>query len=192
MYIAQGRFCYLEELTTENDKELFELMKNNKDEYRFLISDEPVPETYEEFQNRLNIWFTHGRNYQFLVKKDNKTVGTIFFYGLNPEKKSVKLSAYFIPEVRKTPLVGEALGLILNFALEILKVEKIEFSVYKENKVMLEMIEKNREFKDYFKRIGESPSSVNPERTIINFEISLEYLNKINEKLREFYKRRLR
>ena len=192
MYIAQGRFCYLEELTTENDKELFELMKNNKEEYRFLISDEPVPETYEEFQKRLNIWFTHGRNYQFLVKKDNKTVGTIFFYGLNSESKSIKLSAYFIPEVRKTPLVGEALGLILNFALEILKVEKVEFSVYEENKVMLELIEKNREFKAYFKKIGESPSSVNPERTIINFEISLENLKKINEKLIEFYKRRFR
>jgi len=192
MYIAQGRFCYLEELTTENDKELFELMKNNKEEYRLLVSDEPVPETYEEFQNRLNIWFTHGRNYQFLVKKKDKTLGTIFFYGLDSESKSVKLSTYFIPEARKTPLIVEALGLILNFALEILKVEKVEFSVYKENKVMLELIEKNREFKAYFKKIGESPSSVNPERTIINFEISLEDLKKINEKLREFYKRRFR
>jgi hypothetical protein len=59
-------------------------MKNNKEEYRLLVSDEPIPETYEEFQNRLNIWFTHGRNYQFLVKKKDKTVGTIFFYGLDP------------------------------------------------------------------------------------------------------------
>jgi hypothetical protein len=49
MYIAQGRFCYLEELTTENDKELFELMKNNKEEYRLLISDKPVPETYFDY-----------------------------------------------------------------------------------------------------------------------------------------------
>jgi len=57
---------------------------------------------------------------------------------------------------------------------------------------MLELIEKNREFKDYFKKIGEPPSSVNPERTIINFEISLENLKKINKKLREFYKRRFR
>jgi hypothetical protein len=39
MYTAQGKFCFLKELTTENDKELFELMKNNKEEYRFLISD---------------------------------------------------------------------------------------------------------------------------------------------------------
>jgi len=189
MYIAQGRFCYLEELTTENDKELFDLMKNNKEEYKFLISDEPVPETYEEFQKRLNVWFTYGRNYQFLVKKNDKTVGTIFFYSLNPENKSVKLSAYFIPEVRKTPLIAEALGLILNFALEILKVEKVEFSVYKENKEMLKILEKER-IKKYIVRTGESQSSVNPERTIINFEINLKSLKEINEKLNEFYKRK--
>jgi hypothetical protein len=36
MYTAQGKFCFLEELTTENDKELFEFMKNNKEEYRFI------------------------------------------------------------------------------------------------------------------------------------------------------------
>jgi RimJ/RimL family protein N-acetyltransferase len=166
MYIAHGRFCSLEELTTENDKELFKLMKNNKEEYRLLVSDEPVPETYEEFQNRLNIWFTHGRNYQFLVKKKDKTVGTIFFYGLDSESKSVKFSTYLIPEVRKTPLIGEALGLILNFALEILKVEKVEFSVYKENKEMLRILEKEK-IKRYIDKKGESKSSVNPERTIL-------------------------
>ena len=192
MYIAQDRFCYLEELTTENDKELFELMKNNKDEYRFLVSDEPVPETYEEFQKRLDTWFTHGRNYQFLVKKKDKTVGTIFFYELDPENKSVKLSVYFIPEVRKTPLIGEALGLILNFALKILKLEKVEFSVYKENLEMLKILEKEREFKKYFNKIGEAQSRVNPERTIINFEISLNHLKEINEKLKEFYKEKRR
>jgi len=189
MYTALGRFCSLEELTTENDRELFELMDNNKEEYRFLISDEPVPETYEEFQKRLKIWFTHGRNYQFLVKKKDKTVGTIFFYDLDPENKSVKLSAYFIPQVRKTPLIGEALGLILNFALEILKVEKVEFSVYKENEEMLRMLDKEK-IKRYIKEKGESKSIVNPERTIINFEINLESLKEINERLKEFYKPR--
>jgi RimJ/RimL family protein N-acetyltransferase len=189
MYVAQGRYCYLEELTTENDKELFELMKNNKEEYRLLVIDEPVPETYEEFQNRLNIWFTHGRNYQFLVKKKDKTVGTIFFYGLDSESKSVKLSTYFIPEAIKKPLIGEALGLILNFALEILKVEKVEFSVYKENKEMLRILEKEK-IKRYIKERGESKSTVNPERIIINFEINSESLKEIDERLKEFYKHR--
>jgi len=187
--MAQGRFCSLEELTAENDKELFELMKNNKEEYRLLVNDEPVPKTYEEFQERLKIWFTHGRNYQFLVKKKNKTVGTIFFYGLDPKSKLVKLSAYFIPEVRKTSLIGEALGLILNFALEILKVEKVEFSVYKENEEMLRILGKEK-IKRYIKERGESKSTVNLERTIINFEINLESLREIDERLKEFYKPR--
>jgi len=89
MYIVQGRFCYLEELTTENDKELFELMKNNKEE----------------------------------------------------------------------------------------------------NKEMLKILEKER-IKKYIVRTEESQSSVNPERTIINFEINLKSLKEINEKLNEFYKRK--
>jgi len=135
MYTAQGKFCFLEELTTGNDKELFELIKKNKDEYRFLISDEPVP------------------------------------------------------EVRKTPLIGEALGLILNFALEILKVEKVEFSVYKENEEMLRILGKEK-IKRYIKEKGESKSTVNLERTIINFEINLESLKEIDERLKRFYKPR--
>jgi RimJ/RimL family protein N-acetyltransferase len=195
MYFTYGKFCFLEELTTENDKELFELMKKNKDEYRFLISDESIPETYEEFQERLNIWFTHDRNYQFLVRKKGKDitekgeiVGTIFFYGWDKERKTVKMSAYFIPEARKTSLIAESLGLAINFALKIMKVEKVEFDVYEENKEMLQFLQKERELKKYINKLGESKSKVNPERTVINFEISLKGLKEIDERLREFYK----
>jgi len=189
MYIAQGRFCYIEQLTTENDKELFELMKENEEEYRYLISDQPIPQTYEEFLETLNIWFSHGRNYQFLVrkKKKDKVVGTFFFYLWDPENKTTKISAYFIPEVRKTPLVGEALGLALMFAYKIMNVEKVEFSVYKENLEMLKLAEKYK-----IKKIGESQSTVNPERTLVNFEISLEQLKEIDEKLKRFYERKIR
>jgi len=195
MYTAQGKLCFLEELTTENDKELFELIKKNKDEYRFLISDESVPETYEEFQERLNIWFTHSRNYQFLVRKKGKdiiekgeVIGTIFFYGWDKERKTIKISAYFIPEARKTSLIAESLGLAMNFALKIIKAEKIEFDVYEENKEMLQFLQKERELKKYINKLGESKSKVNPERTVINFEISLKGLKEIDERLREFYK----
>lgn len=195
MYTAQGKFCFLEELSTENDKKLFELMKKNKDEYRFLISDESIPETYGEFQERLNIWFTHGRNYQFLVRKKGKDitekgeiVGTIFFYGWDKERKTVKISAYFIPEARKTSLIAESLGLAMNFALKIMKVEKVEFDVYEENKEMLQFLQKERELKKYINKLGESKSKVNPERTVINFKISLKGLKEIDERLREFYK----
>ena len=37
MYFTYGKLCFLEELTTENDKELFELMKNNKNNFKNTI-----------------------------------------------------------------------------------------------------------------------------------------------------------
>jgi len=160
-----------------------------------LISDEPVPETYKEFQERLNIWFTYGRNYQFLVRKKEKNitekgefVGTIFFYGWDKERKTVKISAYFIPEIRKTPLIAESLGLTIHFALRIMRIEKIEFDVYKENEEMLQFLQKERGLKNYINKLGESKSKVNPERKVINFEISLKGLKEIDKRLKEFYR----
>jgi hypothetical protein len=70
-----------------------------------------------------------------------------------------------------------------------LKVEKVEFSVYKENEEVLRILEK-KNIKRYINKSGESKSTVNPERTIINFEINLERLKEINERLKEFYKPR--
>lgn len=87
MNLMEG--IYIEELTTENDKLLFELMKDQEKEYRFFVSDQSVPKTYEEFQKELKEWFSGGRNFQFLVfrKKDNKLIGTFFFYGWNEKEK---------------------------------------------------------------------------------------------------------
>jgi hypothetical protein len=65
----------------------------------------------------------------------------------------------------------------------------VGFSVYKENKEMLRILEKVK-IKKYIKEKGESKSTVNPERTIINFEINLESLKEIDKRLKEFYKPR--
>jgi len=75
------RNVYLEPLTTGNDYQLFELMKNNENEYRFYVSDQPIPQTFEEFRESLKRFFDYDRIYQFLVyrKRDNKLIGTIFF-----------------------------------------------------------------------------------------------------------------
>jgi hypothetical protein len=48
---------------------------------------------------------------------------------------------------------------------------------------MLKILGKEK-IKRYIKERGESKSTVNPERTIINFEINLESLREINEKLK--------
>jgi hypothetical protein len=54
---------------------------------------------------------------------------------------------------------------------------------------MLRILEKEK-IKIYIDKKGESKSNVNPERTIINFEINLESLKEIDKRLKEFYKPR--
>lgn len=103
MYQFDGRFVYLEELTTENDKELFELMKNYEKEYRYYVSDQPIPDSYEEFLSVLKSYVEHRKNYQFLVyrKSDKKLIGTIFFYNWTDEDNSTKISAFLFLKSEK-------------------------------------------------------------------------------------------
>ncbi len=64
MYIANGKFCQIEELTNQNDKKLFNLLKNNEKEYRLFVSDQPLPKSYDEFLEKLKC--------RFLVTKSEK------------------------------------------------------------------------------------------------------------------------
>lgn len=66
-------------------------------------------------------------------------------------------------------------------------VEKVEFSVYKENSDMLKLVGKYG-----IKKVSESQSEINSERTLINLEISKEQLQEIDEKLKRFYEKRIR
>lgn len=192
MYQFNGRFVYLEQLTSNNDKELFDLMKNYEKEYRYYVSDQPIPDSYEEFLPILKSYFEHGRNYQFLVyrKSDKKLIGTIFFYNWTDEDNSTKISAFFIPEVRKTPLIFEALGAALLFAVDVMKVNELKFDCYKENEIMINLAKKIGAKKIGAKEIGQSKSKVNPERELINFSITLELMESLKEKIINFEQKR--
>lgn len=190
MYKFIGRFVYLEELTTKNDKELFGLMKDNEIEYRLFVSDFPVSQKYEDFQKQLDNWFSHGRNFQFLVyKKDNKDfkkelIGTIFFYGWSKEKKTIKISIYFTPKYRKSIFIGEALGAALLFVKQIIKINELLFDCYVENKEMIELA-----YKIGSEKLGESQSELNPERKLINFILSRRKIDEWIDKFIRFENR---
>ncbi len=191
MYIAKGKFCYIEELTNENIEDLFDMMKRNKDEFKFLISDQEIPDSFEEFKKWLEEFFTSDRAYQFIVydKKDKNTrrcLGTFYFYNLDKENKNIKISLFIIPEFRKTLLAAEIMGLALEFANKILNVNELKFDVYKENKDMINLL-----LKIGLTPYSESRSFVNPERMILNYSINKDKLNEFQERFNEF-KRRLR
>lgn len=188
MYQFTGRFVWLEELTTENDKELFELIKNNEKEYRFYVSDISLPQTYEEFQQSLKTTSPHRKvfNFWFLAykKRDKKLIGTVFFYDWDKERQTAKISAYFIPEYRRTIFTGEALGAVVLFAKEIMKVKELYFDCYIENEQMIQLA---REIGA--EEIGIKKSEINPERYLISFKISEQKLDEFTEKIKSFENR---
>jgi RimJ/RimL family protein N-acetyltransferase len=188
-FVYKGIYCYLEQLTTLNDTDLFNLLKEHEKEYRFYVTDEPLPENLEDFRNLLREYFRVSREIQFVVysKKDKKPVGTTFIYALNEESKSVKISAFFISEVRRTPLIAEALGATVVFAKEKLGIKEIKFDVYKENKDMLKIAEKVGAL-----NLGEKESSVNPDRIVVAFKLPENVIESIQKKFLEFRKRKLK
>lgn len=189
IYVFRGRYVYLEQLSSKNDKELFEMMKNNEKEYRFYVSDAPLPSTYEEFQQRLKIWFSHGRNFQFLVykKKSKELIGTIFFYGWDRENHTTRISVFFAPEFRKTILIGEALGAVVLFAKDVMQVKELHFDCYLENKQMIELAKKIGAEEVKLRR-----SDVNPERELISFKIPEEKLDEFVEEIKYFESRKIK
>lgn len=175
MYTCKGRHCFVEELSTLNENELFQMIHQNRLEYKQKVSDVEVPNNSDGFKEILNSWFKKGRNYQFLVKNLNDvTCGTIFLYCLDLQKKRLKISCYFVPNVRGKLCISESLSLVVLFCLEILKVENIDLSVYSENIQMLKLIEKLKASKT-----SKSISVLNRNREVINFTFDRPDLYKI-------------
>ena len=165
MFVCQGKLCRIEELTSESENLLFELLHLNQCEYRHFVCDEVIPHTQELFSSLLHKYFSSGREYQFLVFDiHNDVIGTVFFSWLNNKSRSVKMSCFFIPSIRGNRVVGEALACCANFAREVMNVEEICFSVYQENLHMLRLAEKIGAEVD-----GLATSVANENRRVVQF-----------------------
>lgn len=185
MYVCNGRFCILEELTTDNEAKLFEMMLQYGDEYRQTVSDEPIPVSINVFKEKLNMWFKSGRNYQFLVyNKKQLLSGTIFLYGWDSQTSIVKYSCFFVPNKRKELLVVEALGLVTNFAFHFMNIESIHFDVYEDNYEMQILA-----YKLGGKKLDSHMSAVNKSRTVISYLLSRDAVERLLNKLEQLERR---
>lgn len=137
-----GRFCRLTELNTGNEGELSKLIQDHEDEYLTLIFPEKIDFQPNMFSEQVKLWFNNGRNYQFLVYNRDQIVGTIFLYSHNSGLKSIKLSCFFIQEVRSTLCIPESLGAVILFILDYIEINSLEFSVFNVNKRMLDIVKK--------------------------------------------------
>lgn len=185
MYHYDGRFSRLVELNSKNDISLFFLLKKNSEKYRRLVSDQNLPITYPEFLETLKTWFSKGRMYQFLVypKYHDKPVGTIFFFNLNRQDESIKISVFFEKEARGQLLVAESIMTTFAFARQVIGVKNILFSVYDENETMRKIARKILYSCEYT-----THSSVNKKRTIEVYKISHVALDNILIKLKKLHR----
>lgn len=187
IYQCKGRFSQLIELTTDNEFDLFQLMDRNRFDYARLVSNQKVPINYTEFKKTLNTWFLYGRAYQFLVypiqSNQEQAIGTIFFYGLNKEQQSVKISVFFDAKERGKIRTAESLGLAVSFARTVMTVRCLQFSIYSNNQHMLRLAQK---VASHFEGFGHSHQG--PKKEVHHYSISEETMDSILQKLTRFYR----
>lgn len=142
MYFYTGRFCNIEELSTDNEYDFFLFLLKNKLEYEQKVSNQIIPKEYSSYLQTMKAWFNNGRNYQFLVYNKKKIlVGTIFFYAYNSQNKSIKISCYF--SVKGKIIIGESIGAGIQLVCHhIHQISNIIFDVYTNNKKVLSLTKK--------------------------------------------------
>lgn len=176
MFTYDGRFCTLKELTVFDESILHDLIHQNIEEYKRLVSDEPVPQGQEGFAIYLRTRFNHGRVAQFLVfSKQGEVVGTIFLYDYKEYPKSIKISCFLTKEVRGRLLAGEALSQSLYFAINILMVTEVHFGVYKNNTPMLRLAQKVGAI-----NAGDINSTLNSDRKVQLYILKNDRLQKLS------------
>lgn len=153
-------------------------MKEHSQGYRQLVSNEPISSSFEVFRQKIKSWFAGGREYQFLVYVREKVVGTIFFYCGNKEKRTIKISCFFTPEIRKRIAVAESLGMAISFAFHILHVRAVLFDVYENNASMLDFARKLGAIE-----VGTRQSAMVKERRIKQFLLSAKEIVPLLKKL---------
>ena len=143
MFIYTGNLSHAEELTNKNEVALFDLIKRNEYEYKKLIFNDTIPNSKKGFSLLLKSYFNNGRIYQFVVMdKNKKVIGTFFFYGYNKSPCSVFISCFFTPQVRGKLIIREALAAASLFAIDIINIEELHFSIYNYNNYMLNLSKK--------------------------------------------------
>lgn len=176
MFTYDGRFCTLKELTVSDECILHDLIHQNIEEYRSLVSDESVPQEKEGFATYLRTRFNHGRVTQFLVfNKQGEVAGTIFLYGYRENPKSIKISCFLTKEARGRLLAGEALSQSLYFAVNILMVTEVHFGVYQNNTSMLRLAQKVGAI-----NVGDINSTLNSDRKVQLYILKNDRLQKLS------------
>jgi RimJ/RimL family protein N-acetyltransferase len=143
VYIRKGDKISLAVLVREDAPILYKVI-NDPEVHKFLSKPEKIYSLVEEYEWIDNIANVDGQsmNLAIIRNDDETTVGVI---GLNPitDSKSAHVGYFIQKESWGKGYTTEALGLIMDFAFNVMNLRKLYTNVYEPNMASRRVVEKN-------------------------------------------------
>lgn len=122
---------------------LEQLNETHRNVLKVISQDERISTYSPALKLKFDAWFNkalkpypESRQVSFVVitLSDNKIVGSTRFYEINPEHKKLALGfTWYLPEVWGSPVNPECKLLLLQYAFEVLQVNRVEFFIDSRN-----------------------------------------------------------
>jgi [ribosomal protein S5]-alanine N-acetyltransferase len=142
------------QLAPEDENEIFKLRSDDRVN-RFLTRN--TCKTIEEagaFINKINSGISKGDSIYWAVtlKNDNKLIGTICLWNIQPENYRAEMGYELNPDYWGKGIMKEAIPKVIEYGLETMKLHSIEADLHPGNSQSVTLLEKNGFVKEgYFK-----------------------------------------
>jgi|GEM_PF-120286 len=135
---------HLRQLKPENEKQLFEL-RNNERVLEFI--ERPKANSMEDvrdFMNEINQGIADNKwlYWGISIKNDPKLIGTICLWNFNEKIAEAEIGYELHPNYQGKGIMQEAVGKIIHFGFEILKLESIRAFTHPKNNKSSKLLEK--------------------------------------------------
>ncbi|CAN5268593.1 GNAT family N-acetyltransferase [soil metagenome] len=143
----------LRRVEAEDINEIF-FLRSDKEVLKYL--DKPVP-TYEEtivFIKKVQDWEAKNEAIQWgiCLKEDNKIIGTIGFWRMQPEHYRAEIGYVLHPGFHGKGIMDEAMKAVLDYGFREMKLHSVEANVNPLNVASARVLEKNNFMREgYFK-----------------------------------------
>lgn len=133
----------------ESDAESVLYLRSNKDVNMYIERPEDrKTKTLSDavkFIQGLDIWFKDkvSITWGITIKNDSNIIGTICLWNFSEDKKTAEIGYDLNPNFQGKGLMGEALGLVIDYGFNNVNLHKIEAFTHRDNQPSKNLLEKN-------------------------------------------------
>ena len=134
----------LRQLEIDDEQEIFTLRSDNEIN-KYL--DRPISSSVEDARNFITKINQHILNnaalyWAITLGKNNSLVGTICLFGFSDESSNCEIGYELLTNFQGQAIMQEAANKVIEYAFSIIKVQKIEASLHKDNHQSVRLLEK--------------------------------------------------